>query len=344
MARAVWKKLISDTSIQRSSQALSVIGNNAYIYGGELRPREPVDSSVYRISLPSGQTAPSQITTLTSTDRSPQPRVGTASATIGDKIYLFSGRGGIAMSPLEESGSLWVFDTKESPASSHWVQLTPAPSTGFPQGRSYHALTSNGTDTIYLHAGCPTTDRLSDLWSFDVKTSVWKELPSAPGPARGGTSIAFSNGKIYRMNGFDGKTEQGGAVDVFDIADNEWKTTTFPPDGVSGPEARSVAALLALQINGRESLVTLFGERDPSSLGHAGAGKMLSDVWAFDIQDQKWSKVSVSDGADGKPAARGWFDADVLAPEDGRGGVVVHGGLAESNERLGDAWLLEFEQ
>jgi hypothetical protein len=25
----------------------------------------------------------------------------------------------------------------------------------------------------------------------------------------------------------------------------------------------------------------MFGERDPSSLGHAGAGKMLTDVWAF---------------------------------------------------------------
>ncbi len=54
MARAVWKKLLSDASIQRSSQTLSVIGGSAYIYGGELRPREPVDSVVYRISADSG--------------------------------------------------------------------------------------------------------------------------------------------------------------------------------------------------------------------------------------------------------------------------------------------------
>jgi hypothetical protein len=144
------------------------------------------------------------------------------------------------------------------------------------------------------------------------------------------------------MNGFDGKTEQGAALDIFDVSRNEWKTVTFPADGIAGPEARSVAALLAVTISGHECLVTLFGERDPSSLGHAGAGKMLGDVWAFDVEDEKWSEILVSN-SDGKPAARGWFDADVLQLEGRRGGIVVHGGLAESNERLGDVWVLEFE-
>ena len=51
MARAVWTKLLSDDSIRRSSQTLSVIEGSAYLYGGELRPREPVDSAVYRIAL-----------------------------------------------------------------------------------------------------------------------------------------------------------------------------------------------------------------------------------------------------------------------------------------------------
>ena len=34
-------------------------------------------------------------------------------------------------------------------------------------------------------------------------------------------------------------------------------------------------------------LVTMFGERNPSSLGHAGAGKMLSDAWAWHIKQEK---------------------------------------------------------
>jgi hypothetical protein len=55
MASAVWTKLLEDASIQRSSQTLTVIANNAYVYGGELRPREPVDSAVYRVSVGGGQ-------------------------------------------------------------------------------------------------------------------------------------------------------------------------------------------------------------------------------------------------------------------------------------------------
>jgi hypothetical protein len=95
-----------------------------------------------------------------------------------------------------------------------------------------------------------------------------------------------------------------------------------------------------VQLPGKENvLVTMFGERDPSSLGHAGAGKMLSDVWAFNIKSSSWSRVEFSE--QGAPAARGWFAADVLKQPDGDA-VIVHGGLAEDNTRLGDVWRLNF--
>lgn len=51
MPRAIWTKILSDIAIKRSSQTLAILASNAYIYGGELRPREPVDSAVYRLSL-----------------------------------------------------------------------------------------------------------------------------------------------------------------------------------------------------------------------------------------------------------------------------------------------------
>ncbi|KAL7947322.1 kelch repeat protein [Trichoderma barbatum] len=206
--------------------------------------------------------------------------------------------------------------------------------------RSYHAMTFDGEKTIYLHAGCPSQGRLSDLWAFDIETLVWTELPYTPGPARGGTSIAFCDGKLYRMGGFDGKPEQGGELDIYDPVSQEWHTVAFTADGVQGPEARSVATLLAVQLPGKEStLVTMFGERDPSSLGHAGAGKMLSDVWVFNIKSSTWSKAAFSEQS--APVARGWFAADVVKQQDGDA-IIVHGGLAEDNTRLGDAWRLGF--
>ncbi|KAH8693892.1 hypothetical protein BGW36DRAFT_345749 [Talaromyces proteolyticus] len=332
MERPEWTKIHADTSIQRSSQTLSVVADIAYIYGGELHPREPVDSAIYRVPVNRESASDRKISTIPEPTNAPQPRVGSASTTIDGKIYIFSGRGGTAMAPIEEQGSFWCFD----PPSNTWSQVQPSdPQLRYPVGRSYHSLTNNGQDTIFLHAGCPDKGRLADLWAFNIRTRQWQELPLAPKPERGGTSIAYANRKLFRMNGFDGTTEQGGAVDVFDVENNVWSTVTYPADGVSGPKPRSVSCLLSLNIQQKPSLVTMFGEGDPSSLGHQGAGKMFSDVWVFDIESQKWTEAPVDQKK--APVARGWFDADVIADS-----VIIHGGLAESNERLGDVWRLYF--
>lgn len=270
------------------------------------------------------------------TSASPPARVGSTSSTLHGKIYLFSGRGGEAMVPVEENGAIWVFD----PSTTAWTLLSPSdPSKPFPAARSYHCSTSNNDDKIYIHAGCPEKGRLSDLWSFQPSSRTWLQLADAPAPARGGASIAFHQGLLYRMNGFDGKTEQGGSLDVYNPTNNTWTSLQYLADGVSGPAPRSVCTLLPLVISGKLSLVSLFGESDPSSLGHQGAGKMLGDVWAYYIDSATWSKVAAK-GADASngPPPRGWFDADVISQSE----ILVVGGLGETNERLSDAWLLKF--
>lgn len=265
--------------------------------------------------------------------RAPQPRVGSASTALKGKVYVFSGRGGTAMTPIEEQGAFWSFD----PTTQTWSEVTPRDTQSpFPPGRSYHALANDGNDTIYLQAGCLEKDRLSDLWSFSVSQRQWQQLAAAPDPARGGTSITFARGKLWRMNGFDGTKEQGGTLDVFDPKDGDWTTIPFAADDREGPVPRSVCCLLALRICGRDSLLTMFGESDPSNLGHQGAGRMLGDIWVFDIESGHWQKVLPQDGD--KPLPRGWFAADVV--DDSR--VLIQGGLSTSNERLDDVWLLEF--
>lgn len=47
-------KLLEAEILRRSSQAVSVVGNRAYIFGGELRSREPRDNDVYAVSLDGG--------------------------------------------------------------------------------------------------------------------------------------------------------------------------------------------------------------------------------------------------------------------------------------------------
>lgn len=353
-----WQRIIHNDRLKRSSQVVSVVDGQVYIFGGEVQPRQPVDDQVDLLSTDVSMSTPplepsrySSINTILtnadspnhetkSTSEAPSPRVGTASAVINDAFYIFSGRGGVDMAPVEESGCVW----KYTPASHTWTKLIPSDSSApFPPARSYHTSTSDGKSIFYVHAGCPSSGRLSDLWAFDVEKRKWTQLADAPAPHRGGTSIAHSNGKLYRMNGFDGKTEVGGSIDIFDINANSWSTKSFTTGGQDGPEARSVCALLPVQLGRKQKLLTLFGERDPSSLGHAGAGKMLGDVWIYDISEEWWTKLEPNSGDEGKPANRGWFDADIVKGEGmGNDSVIVHGGLGEDNERLDDVWLLKF--
>lgn len=240
------------------------------------------------------------------------------------------------MTPVDEEGAIWKFDTH----SRQWTLLSPVDAIKKPQARSYHCMTSNLEDTLYIHAGCPEKGRLSDLWSFNINTRQWQELAPAPGPARGGASITYAAGKLYRMNGFDGSTEQGGSLDIYNPESNTWTALSYQPDNERGPIARSVCALLPVNVTGKSYIITLFGESDPSNLGHQGAGKMLADVWAFDIVDHTWLKVDAQ--GELTPDARGWFAADVVSDGKNETKIIVQGGLGEANNRLGDVWILQF--
>ncbi|KAF2638185.1 galactose oxidase [Massarina eburnea CBS 473.64] len=334
-----WTRLLASERLRRSSQVLSVIDNTAYIFGGEVQPRQPVDNQIDAVSLRKGTHSDAHQHDTKSASSAPSPRVGSSSVALNGRLYLFSGRGGVEMASIEEHGAIWCYD----PAQSSWTLIKPTDAEKpYPPGRSYHCATTDGENTIYVHAGCPAEGRLSDLWKFDVATRTWTQAPDAPAPQRGGTSIAYNRGKLYRMHGFDGSKEQGGGIDVFDVTANTWSTQSFNADGNDGPEPRSVCALVPIVLAKKDKLLTLFGERDPSSLGHAGAGKMLSDVWVYDIDENWWTKLEPK-GNDGQPAPRGWFDADVVKAHDGNNDhVVVHGGLGENNERLTDIWLLSF--
>lgn len=48
-------KLLEAEVLRRSSQVVSVVGDRAYIFGGELQPREPRDNDVYSVSLNTGK-------------------------------------------------------------------------------------------------------------------------------------------------------------------------------------------------------------------------------------------------------------------------------------------------
>lgn len=205
--KASWKRIQTATRVPRSSHSLSVVKGKAYIFGGEERPREPVSNDIHVFTLPSSGVLEADykvITPQASPDggQIPPPRVGHTANVIDDRIYIFGGRGGKSMQPLDEEGRLWVFDTKLM----DWNFLDPRKGSSYPEARSYHASTatqgpSNGehdqakapsaprapntSGTIFIHGGCPPSGRVADVWAFDVLTRTWSKFPDAPGPARG---------------------------------------------------------------------------------------------------------------------------------------------------------------
>ncbi|CAF9924786.1 MAG: hypothetical protein GOMPHAMPRED_003708 [Gomphillus americanus] len=309
---AIWTK-VSPVELPRSSHSVCVITGRAYIFGGEIEPRNPVDNDMHVVTLPSGTAEGDYRKIVARGDSVPDSRVGHTGVSIGNKVYIFGGRGGPNMKALEEKGRVWCFDT----ISNEWSALDPADGSQYPEARSFHSSTATehplprateyGTKledhygTILIHGGCLAQGRTADIWSFDVKARFWSKLPDAPGPARGGTALAISRSRLYRFGGFDGEKEIGGQIDFIDLAKDvfddkggrgeysvtlksgKWDSISIPPG--HGPEPRSVAGLHPITTGqGRNYLVLVLGEKTPSSSGHESAGEFFDDVWAFQVR------------------------------------------------------------
>ncbi|EJU04238.1 galactose oxidase [Dacryopinax primogenitus] len=315
--------------LTRSSHCIHAQDDTVSIFAGELKPREPVPSPIQYVSLSSGSLSaiPSGTEGV-----EPSPRVGATWTQLGDALYLFGGRGGVDMNPLEPE--LWKFDLSKQV----WEQVKDVP-----DGRSYHAAASTGGD-LYIHAGCPASGRLSSLDIFNPCSGAWSSLGPAPGPPRGGTVLAPSvldnKPVLLRFGGFGGP-EFGELADlaVYDVASNSWSNIPQVV-GKHWPQARSVHGFLALS-GEREKAILFMGEGKPAPahLGHAGAGNFLSDVWVLTYTAEGWGWEEAI--AHEKPQGRGWLAFDLLAEDPGKWKAVISGGLNEKNERMGDLWVLE---
>lgn len=56
-----WSRVHQADRLRRSSQVLSVIDKTAYIFGGEVQPRQPIDSQLDVVSLDQAGTSPTNL-------------------------------------------------------------------------------------------------------------------------------------------------------------------------------------------------------------------------------------------------------------------------------------------
>jgi len=108
-----------------------------------------------------------------------------------------------------------------------------------------------------------------------------------------------------------------------------------------------VHGFVGLQCPGSDLAVAAlyYGERQPSSEGHAGAGVFWDDVWVLERDESHesglaWYFVERHSGAE-RPVACGWFPSVSWVDSSGKSKIVIHGGLLSSNQRSMDTHLLE---
>lgn len=236
--KATWHRIPTDKLLPRSSHSLSIIKGKAYIFGGEEVPRKPVDNHMHVFTLPSSehdtvdyQIIPSQATA--SEGEVPTARVGHTASVVDDRIYMFGGRGGQEMSPLEENGRVWVFDSRLNT----FGFLDPAKGSPYPAARSYHASTA--TDHPLNHVTSPSGPPVGSVASDFSKNSRSGPRDQTVSPL-GVSSSGFDDHGTMFIHG--GCPASGRVADVwaFDIASRMWSQypdVPGPPRG--GPSLTS---------------------------------------------------------------------------------------------------------
>ncbi|XP_068642444.1 thiohydroximate-O-sulfate sulfur/sulfate-lyase (nitrile-forming) NSP5 [Aristolochia californica] len=312
-----WVKLSQKGAVPgaRSSHAITVVGNKAYVFGGELVPRVPVDNKLLVFDLGN--------LTWSITDASgdvPPPRLGVTTAAVGEVIYVFGGRDG----DHKELNELYAFDTRTN----KWA-LVSSGEVG-PPHRSYHSIASDDR-RVYIFGGCGVSGRLNDLWAYDVIDGEWLQYAAAGAACRGrgGPGLAVIDGRIWVVYGFAG--EEVDDVHCFDPSSGKWSQVETTGEK---PSPRSVFSTAGIG----KYVFIYGGEIDPSDQGHLGAGKFGGEVYALDTQTGDWRKWGEEVESGSHPGPRGWcaFSAARRGKEEG---LLVYGGNSPTNDRLDDIYI-----
>ncbi|KAL8847621.1 MAG: hypothetical protein Q9221_007351 [Calogaya cf. arnoldii] len=244
---ATFTRITSEAFLPRSSHTISVVAGKAYIFGGEESPGHLADDNVHIIKLPSktltnvGQPEYKCVPSLGEAEagkgKTPGSRAGHTACVIGHRIYVFGGKDRDGK-PIEENGTLWVYDTESlswtclevsGDSSSTYPQARynhsavaseypPPPSETLPENASYveqikstvakvPALVGMGTPSREPHGSIiicgghssSSSEPLTDVWTFTVAGNRWSALPTVP--AMSHPTLAHANHNLYVLGG-----------------------------------------------------------------------------------------------------------------------------------------------
>ncbi|CAM6107897.1 unnamed protein product [Calypogeia fissa] len=319
--RGSWREVTQSNGAPtaRSSHDVAVVGHKAYVFGGEIEPRVPIDNFMHVFDLEKRTWSIAE-----TKGEAPLPRVGATMAAIGKVVYVFAGRD----KEHEELNEFFSFSTE----SGEWKLLSSGDKS--PPHRSYHALVADEhRKKLYTFGGCGKEGRLNDLWEFDVHSKKWSGLPSPPPKSslvpRGGPGLAVVDGTVFVLFGFNGNELTD--IHRFDFDKNAWRNVIALGDR---PTGRSVFGTAVVG----KHIVIYGGEVHPSDQGHMGAGAFSNEEFVLDTESLVWSRPALTIKEGKHPGARGWYAYTAYGKS-----MLVYGGNSDTNDRLDDMYVLTIE-
>ncbi|MCJ1455186.1 hypothetical protein MMC28_005540 [Mycoblastus sanguinarius] len=235
-------RVSSEAFLPRTNHSLTVIAGRAYIFGGETEPGNLAGDEVHIVALPlkkAGNDRKPDYKCVPSLGEGedgkvPGPRSGHTACAIGERIYLFGGKGE-NLSPIEEMGRVWVFDTNTL----GWSYIDPASDASTPPARYLHGSAAsehplpntNASDkasyteqfqstigklpsligkgsapqethgTLIICNGLSkASETLNDTWIFNIVSRTWSVLPPIPSTSPYPPTLALTHNRLYLIS------------------------------------------------------------------------------------------------------------------------------------------------
>ncbi|KAF2798033.1 galactose oxidase [Melanomma pulvis-pyrius CBS 109.77] len=298
-------------SLARRNHTLTVIGNKAYIFGGDVQSKDSLNNDwqitsndMHVVTLSSSGEPESDyhmIPALPSQEGGKVPKARTLhSACAFDGCVAIYGGMDESKQIIEEDASIWLFD----PEKKSWSELPANNSESDSKpGSRFRANLFAHSNRLILYGGMDTMmTQSSEVWQFDIDTGVWQKISEAPASE---SSAAFTNGVLYLISSSDPMSSQLHHLNLI-CKDVSWKSITFPTNPMApGPRPREHGGLLPITTGyGRNFLVYFLGAREkPSSHDKSEGVTQWSDMWTLQIPSSNLSverKTTLSEAI--KPA------------------------------------------
>ena len=260
---ATFTRITSEAFLPRFNHSLTIVAGKAYLFAGEASPGELADDEIHIVRIPStksrgdGEPEYKCVPSLGAgeNDEVPGPRSGHTACAVGDKIYVYGGKGKDMM-PLEEKGRIWVFDT----STLHWSYLDPL-SESYPSARYRHSCVSSelpfsstnasptttyteqiksaasklpsllskpttSTEphgTLIICGGHSSASELLDVYTFTIPSQSWSTLPSPPSSSGSPPSLALASNTLYLISNSTSSADLGSEIHSLPLIRSTYK-------------------------------------------------------------------------------------------------------------------------